>query len=103
LGSPPGNRAELSWDYRLVHGHEAVWLANVRWLAGYRHPRYLIEPVATGLVEVFVEPFPLMEGAEMVGDPIAVLPALFHLLWSRRFEIDLSVRLDSMSIVRPAS
>jgi hypothetical protein len=74
--------AEVGWDYRLVHGYEAVWLANVQWLAGYRHPRHLIEPVATGLEEVFMEPFPLMEGAEGGGSdlrpahtvPSAVVP-----------------------------
>ncbi|MFI0794759.1 hypothetical protein ACH4OY_19035 [Micromonospora rubida] len=49
------------------------------------------------------QPFPLMKGAETVGDPIAVLPTLFHLLWSRRLDVDLAVRLDSSSIVRTAS
>lgn len=95
--------ADIGWGYRLVHGHEAVWLANVQWLAGYRHPRHLIEPVAAGLVEVFLEPMPLMKGAETVGDPIAVLPTLFHLLWSRRLDVDLAVRLDSSSLVRATS
>lgn len=55
-----------------------------------------------GLVEVFMEPVPLMKGAETVGDPIAVLPTLFHLPWSRRLDVDLAVRLDSSSIVRAA-
>lgn len=31
--------------------------------------------------------------AEAVGDPIAVLPVLFGLLWRRRFMTDLSVPL----------
>jgi hypothetical protein len=26
--------------------HDPVWLANVRWLAGYRHRRYRREPIA---------------------------------------------------------
>jgi hypothetical protein len=25
--------AEVGWEYRLVTGHDPVWLANARWLA----------------------------------------------------------------------
>ena len=32
---------------------------------------------------------PLDERAAMVGDPLAVLPALFHLLWRRVLDADL--------------
>jgi hypothetical protein len=32
---------------------------------------------------VFAGPAGLLDGAEQVGDPIAVLPVLFHLLWRR--------------------
>jgi len=35
------------------------------------------------LIEVFAEPQELMAGTVKVGDPIAVLPTLFHLLWRR--------------------
>ena len=31
--------ARVGWDYRLVHEPDPVVMANVRWLAGYRHPR----------------------------------------------------------------
>ncbi len=28
------------WEYRLVGEPDPVWAANLRWLAGYRHPRF---------------------------------------------------------------
>ncbi len=93
---------EVGWSYRLVSGHDPVWLANVRWLAGYRHHRYLVEPVAAALMEAFAEPRPLIEGARSVGDPIAVLPVLYHLLWSKKLTADLAVRLEGWSIVTGA-
>jgi hypothetical protein len=42
---------------------------------------------------VFAEPVALMDGAQIVGDPIAVLPVLFHLMWRRELVTDLSVPL----------
>jgi hypothetical protein len=36
------------WGYRVVGEVDAVRMANVRWLAGYRHPRH---GVADGVVE----------------------------------------------------
>jgi hypothetical protein len=43
------------------------------------------------LVEVFAEPTPLMVGAEAVGDPVVVLPTLFHLMWSGELTADLDI------------
>jgi hypothetical protein len=65
-------------------------LANVRWLAGYRHPRHHLPDVAADLRAVFAAPAGLLDGAEQVGDPIAVLPVLFHLLWRRELHTDLN-------------
>ncbi|MDV7246275.1 MULTISPECIES: TnsA-like heteromeric transposase endonuclease subunit [Rhodococcus] len=90
---------QMGWGYRLVTGHDPVWLANVVWLAGYRHRRHRIEPTVSALLAAFTEPRPLIEGARSVGDPIAVLPALYHLLWSRELVVDLAVRLEGWSIV----
>lgn len=42
------------------------------------------------LRRVFANPMPLMAGAEAAGDPIAVLPVLFHLLWWHELTIALS-------------
>ena len=45
-------------------------------------PRHAVEPVTARLVEVFTIPTQLLEGASQIGDAIAVLPTLFHLLWT---------------------
>ncbi len=94
---------ELGWTYRLVSGHDPIWLGNLRWLAGYRHPRYRVGPVAAALREAFAEPRPLIEGAQSVGDPIAVLPVFYHLVWCGELAVDLALRLEGWSIVTGAS
>ena len=42
-----------------------------------------------------------MAGAEAAGDPIAVLPVLFHLLWRHELAADLSVPLYPGTLVSP--
>src|SRR6266498_2369297 len=83
----------VGWEYRLVGASDPVVTANLRWLAGYRHPRHGVAGVAQALRAVFVDPVPLLAGAEVVGDSIAVLPVLFHLLWCQVLTADLSVPL----------
>jgi hypothetical protein len=67
--------AEVGWIFRLVREIDPVQRSNVRWLSGYRHPRHAIAPVTARLVEVFAKPEPLLEGASVGGDAIAMLPA----------------------------
>lgn len=93
---------ELGWDYRLVGGLEPVMVGNVRWLAGYRHPRHALPGLAAALREVFAMPTPLLAGAQMVGDPIAVLPVLFNLLWRGELVADLSTVLHEATLVHLA-
>lgn len=46
-------------------------------------------------------PTALMEGALAVGDPIVVLPTLFHLLWSGDLSADLAgLPLEASTKVR---
>lgn len=91
---------EAGWRYELVHGHDPVWLANVRWLAGYRHPRHHVQPIAETLLAAFAQPRKLLAGAGAAGDPIATLPVLYHLLWRGTLRADLMVRLADASLVR---
>lgn len=83
----------LEWEYRLVGTPDTVQVRNLRWLAGYRHPRHHVAPAAARLVEVFTRRGPLLDGAQTVGDPLAVLPVLFHLLWRQVLRADLSTPL----------
>lgn len=91
----------VGWEFRRGGAMDAVRTANLRWLAGYRHPRCVHAGRAADLQGVFREPLPLLNGAERVGDPIAVLPTLFHLLWRHVLETDLdSTALSASSMVR---
>jgi hypothetical protein len=78
------------WRYRLAGSPDPVLVANVRWMAGYRHPRHGAGPGLPRLVAAFGSPRPAVEAVCELGDPIAVWPAVFHALWSGV----LSVRLD---------
>lgn len=95
--------ALVGWGYRRVGLLDPVLVANLRWLAGYRHRRCLRSQYHTRLLEVFVEPAPLLAGAEQVGDRLAVLPSVFHLLWNGALRVDLtSALLSSASVVSVA-
>lgn len=94
--------ASLGWEYRLVGATDPIVTANLRWLAGYRHPRHRVASLTVALLEVFTAPLALMRGAELAGDPVAVLPVLFHLLWRQDLTIDVSVPLHDGAQVRVA-
>ena len=89
------------WDLRLPGVPEPVFAANLRWLSGYRHPRNAASRrVSDALLEAFASPAGLFDGAAAVGDPIAVLPALYHLMWLQQLGADLHTDvLDPMSVV----
>ncbi|MEV6360340.1 TnsA-like heteromeric transposase endonuclease subunit [Nocardia asteroides] len=93
--------AAVGWSYRRVGVLDAVLMSNLRWLSGYRHPRCLRSGLAPELLAAFAEPTELLAGATAVGDPIVVLPTLFHLLWSQHLTTDLvSVLLGPSTLVR---
>ena len=95
---------QAGWAYCRVGEPPTVRAANLRWLAGYRHPRYARAAVMAALAEVFAEPGPLRAGAAEVGDPLAVLPVLFAMLWRGGLAADLDSRvLDSGSTVWAAT
>jgi hypothetical protein len=79
----------VGWVYRRVGAIDPVLVANLRWLAAYRHRRCLDRARAGALSEVFAAPRPLGEGVAVVGDRLGVLPTLFHLLWTGRLTADL--------------
>jgi hypothetical protein len=94
--------ASVGWKYRRVGGLPPVLAANLRWLSGYRHPRCDDPILAARLLEAFARRAALMVGAALVGDSIAVLPVLFHLLWRARLLTDLTEPLGPGSEVHAA-
>ena len=81
--------AEVGWEYQRAGELGAVHAANLRWLAGYRHPRFAQPELAARLGEVFADEAPLLGGAAAAGDPVAVLPVLFGMLWRGELAADL--------------
>jgi hypothetical protein len=87
----------VGWEYRLAGEPEPVRAANLRWLAGYRRPYVRVGSIADRLLAA--APASLLELAESVGDPIAVLPTLFHLLWAGALHVDLRRPLRDNTMV----
>lgn len=96
--------ALLGWEFRRVGEIDPVLGGNVRWLARYRHPRCAGRAgIGCRLREVFAASAPLLAGAEQVADRLAVLPALFHLMWRQELVADLAgTRLGPGTLVRTA-
>ena len=81
--------AQVGLEYRRVGELDPVRAANLRWLAGYRHPRHVQPALAARLRSAFAGPAPLLAGAAAAGDPVAVLPVLFGMLWRGELGADL--------------
>ncbi len=96
--------ARLGWEFRRAGEIDPVLGGNVRWLARYRHPRCAGRSgVARRLREAFAGPAPLLAGAAEAGDPLATLPALFHMMWRQELVADvMRERLGSATPVRAA-
>jgi hypothetical protein len=96
----------LGWTYKRVGGLPRVYLANLKWLSGYRHPRCLIPDTSaaiTGYLSDTPGPQALGQVAAAVGDPLITLPTLFHLMWRGAIGAELhDAPLGPCSILRIA-
>jgi len=90
---------EVGWEYRLAAEPDPVLAANLTWLAGYRRPYVLDERTAVLLLEATADPAPLLPSASAIGEPMAVLPTLFHLLWTGRMACDLGRPLADHTMI----
>lgn len=89
---------QAGWEFRRAGTIDPVVRASIRWLSRYRHQRCRREPAAAELLEAFTPGMPLLSGAAQAGDPVAVLPVAYHLLWRRELACDVSVLLGSASM-----
>ncbi|MEV0281325.1 TnsA-like heteromeric transposase endonuclease subunit [Streptomyces sp. NPDC050610] len=85
--------AAVGWQYQVLRPPDPVFATNLRWLAGYRHPRYQGGELAVRAAEVFRQPRPLIEGVRELGDPVQVFPVIFHALWHGGVSAPLDVPL----------
>jgi hypothetical protein len=72
---------QVGWRFRRVGVVGPMLGANLRWLAGYRHPRHARVVDAAAARAVFAVTQPLMDGVGRLGDPVRVLPGIYHMLW----------------------
>ncbi|MFF5728157.1 TnsA-like heteromeric transposase endonuclease subunit [[Kitasatospora] papulosa] len=92
--------AAVGWRYWVLGPVDPVYRRNVTWLSGYRHPRYHAgQRLAAALQESFADRTPLWEGVRRTGDPMVVLPALFHALWAGQLSADLGAPMHERTPV----
>jgi len=102
----PGRLArEHGWDYEVWSGADPVFLANVRFLAGYRRPWLLPAGLADAVLAAFRpgDTLAALAGRTGPGCPAgSVRAAVLRLLWERRLVTDLHRRLDGDSVLEAA-
>jgi hypothetical protein len=91
--------AQVDWRYELAHEMPATRAANLRWLAGYRHPRHRRGEIANDAIQAATRPLHLHDLALRLGDPIGTLPVLFHLLWLGELDADLALPLHEKTMI----
>ena len=102
----PGRLArDHGWDYEVWSGAEAVYLANLRFLAGYRRP-WLVPPGIADSVLARWRPGDtfraLADRAAADHRPSDARAAVLRLLWEQRLTADLYRPLDDGSVLRTA-
>lgn len=95
--------ALVGWSYQRLGVAEPVRTANLRWLAGYRHPR------CAGPVDVWRSMIGVLDGGplslvalgERLGHPpVAALPWIYHRLWMNDIvQVGADQRLSMRSLV----
>lgn len=93
---------QAGWSYRRAGEQPCIRAANLRWLAGYRNPRNRRQDVATDLISLLTSnPMMISEAATAAGEPILILPTLYHLLWTHELDIDVdSSPIGEHTVVR---
>lgn len=94
--------AAAGWHYRIAGAPDPMLAANVRWLAGFRHPRHAAAAGESSVAACFEQPRPLVEAVRELGDPLASWPAVFHALWTGALCVDLDKPLHERTVAHRA-
>ena len=102
----PGRLArEHGWDYEIWSGADPVYLANLRFLAGYRRPWLVPAGLLDATMTAFRpgDTFSALTRRTGSGYPSgAARSAVLRLLWAQRLTTDLHRRLDGDSMLEAA-
>ncbi len=102
----PGRLArDHGWDYEIWSGADPVYLANVRFLAGYRRPWLLPAGLVDAVLAAFRagDTFAALAGRDGLGCPAGIgRAAVLRLLWEQRLITDLHRRLGDDSVLEAA-
>jgi hypothetical protein len=92
------------WRFEVWSGAEAILLANVTFLAGYRRRHVVDEALVPAVMDRAGSRCTIADLERAVDrDPVAVRPVVLHLLWSGRLRTDLSMPIGAASIVTVAA
>lgn len=92
----------LGWRFEIASEQTPVLLDNVRFLAGYRRPQSVNEPVLRALRATQFDNVSFGDAARNVdGAEPLTRAALLHMLWTQEVSTDLSKVLSSQSILNP--
>jgi hypothetical protein len=97
----------VGWSYEVVSEPDAVRLANVRFLAGYRRGWLINQPILDELRSRSAEfvGASIREAERRIDDrPLPLVrSAVLHMLWAQEFSADLNRPLDYSTVLEPAS
>lgn len=92
------------WAHEVWSGADALWLANLRFLAGYRFADR-IDPAAARAVEQYTKTAPVALNA-LEAHPghqgLGIRPAALHLVWRGVLRADLSAALSGATVLERA-
>ncbi|PQZ93893.1 transposase [Arthrobacter sp. MYb227] len=88
----------VGWKYYRLGDLTGVGRANRYWLAGYRHPRCHSQATANAALKHLLNegPCTIRNLSCVLGDPVLVLPTIFHLIWCQKIVVDLDFHLLSL-------
>lgn len=91
---------EMGCAYSTRSELDAIYLANLKWLAGYRRPPAGLTVYVESIVNAIDGPTQVQEVlAQVEGNSVLTRPVLYHLLWTGWLATDLYKRLSNQSLV----
>lgn len=93
----------IGWDYEVMHGLPDLPRHNLEWIAGYRHPwNAPSDTDRSRLLAFLAEPRQLHEAMAHLRPDKPALAAhhVYHLMWSRDIDFELSTPLDWSMMIR---